>query len=160
MSNLAEESATVHLKSFERKIVVAAVLRHETVALGLLSRMHQSPALIHRSGSRHLYSHMLAAAHSVYSHLCMGAPFRTYIYKVYVGQLASLLPCIESAECERLLAAAVVQQLVGTFKPSAVYIDNATYLGIADKSIAHKCLCATIAQSHKRNAHLGNSRTT
>ena len=160
MSNLAEESTTVHLKGLKRKIVIAAVLRHKTVAPGLLGSMHQKPTLLHRSGSRHLYSHMLATAHSVYSHQCMGAPFRTYIYKVYVGQLASLLPCIRPAQRERLFAMAVAQQFIGTCQSLTVHIDNATYLGIADKSIAHQSLCAAIAKSHKRNAHLGNSRTT
>ena len=76
LEQLAEEPVLRHVERRELEEVIDAVLEHHAVALPLLGRVDQLPALLERRGGRHLDGHMLALLHGVDRHRDGEPPLR------------------------------------------------------------------------------------
>ena len=90
--SLAEHAELREVEGQHLDLAVAAVLELHAVALRLLARLDELPALVHRKRGRHLREHMLAALHRRELDRHVQAPRRGVVDDVHVRVVAEPLP--------------------------------------------------------------------
>ena len=160
MRQLAEQPLAVHLECGKGKVVVTAVFRHETMTPRALRRVHQSPALFKRSGSRHLHRHMLPRFHRRTSHLGVCLPGRTDINKVNIATTYSIPPPFLPAQELRTWPAAALHQRSRLVKMLCADVGQHTYFRSAYHIVARQRLHTTLPHTNKRDAHHRNALST
>ena len=94
MDEFAEHALLGHVEGGQLEEVVAAVLEHHAVALGLFGHVDELPAFFNGGGSRHFEGHVFAMLHGVGGHHDMGLPVGADVDEVDVIALAELAPAV------------------------------------------------------------------
>ena len=94
VDEFAEHAFLGHVKGGQLEEVVAAVLEHHAVALGLFSHIDELPAFFDGGGSRHFNGHMLSLSHGFHGHGDMCLPVGADVDEVNVVAGDKFLPSL------------------------------------------------------------------
>jgi len=155
----AKDALLDHLHDPKLLAVVAAVLQHDTVALGFLGDLHQVDGLLIGRGDGHFAGGVQALAHGVGGH--GRVPFPRGADQGQVGHLCAAggFPCcVTSGECPRGVLLEFCNARRGLFNLGGVDVADGCDFGVA---FSHEPLqhvdqaAAPVAEPDEGDAHLG-----
>ena len=103
-----------HVQGRQGKSIITTVLQHHAVPACLLGGIHQTPAVRHAHGGRHLKSGMASLLHGIYRNIGMCQPIGTNINQVNIRTSAQLPPSAVFAIGNSRRAVETVEQCSGT----------------------------------------------
>lgn len=147
-----------HVQGRQGKSIITTVLQHHAVPACLLGGIHQTPAVRHAHGGRHLKSGMASLLHGIYRNIGMCQPIGTNINQVNIRTSAQLPPSAVFAIGNSRRAVETVEQCSGT-----LYIpgrkSHKAFTSTPSRCIYRSRAKSPITQPHKANAEDRYRRT-
>ena len=103
-----------HVQGRQGKSIITTVLQHHAVPACLLGGIHQTPAVRHAHGGRHLKGGMASLLHGIYRNIGMCQPIGTNINQVNIRTSAQLPPSAFFAIGNSRRTVETVEQRSGT----------------------------------------------
>ena len=103
-----------HVQGRQGKSIITTVLQHHAVPACLLGGIHQTPAVRHAHGGRHLKGGMASLLHGIYRNIGMCQPIGTNINQVNIRTSAQLPPSAFFAIGNSRRTVETVEQCSGT----------------------------------------------
>ena len=148
-----EEPLALHGEHGLVEGVVAAVLEHEAVAAGLLSRVDKLPTLAGSGGGGYLDGHVLAVLHGIAGHGGVGEPVGAYVYQIDVVSFTQLAPSVGRVVQVGGISAIVSQQSLGGREMLGTDVTQGYNVYVLDDKVATQCSHTAIAQSDETYAN-------
>ena len=143
----AKQSVSCHVHREQFKEVVATILQHHAMALGLLGSFYQGPAIFDRLCSGHFNGYVFAAFHRAQRNRRVQVPGGGTIHEIQIGFIAKCFPSVFSGIANGLGSAQLGQCFLGGFHPVGVFITERHDLNAIDVAESFDGIAAAHAQS-------------
>ena len=153
MGERAEKSLLLHREHGLMERVVAAVLKHEAVAMCAFCGVDELPALGNRSGCGHFDGNVLALLHGIAGHGGVGEPVGAYVYQIDVVSFTQLAPSVVRVVQVGGISAIVSQQSLGGREMLGTDVTQGYNVYVLDDKVATQCSHTAIAQSDETYAN-------